>query len=106
MLLLVLADRHVRRAIGENVGRHQVRIGVKADRRVLAILAGLLLELRHAVEPAEARHAIEDPGELGVLRHLALVEEDALLGVEAGGDVGGRHLADGALAARRDPATR
>ena len=79
MLLLVVADRHVRGAIGEDVGRHQHGIGVEADGRVLAVLAGLLLELRHAVEPAEPRHAVEDPGQLGVLGHLALVEEDALL---------------------------
>ena len=54
MLLLVLADRHVRRAIDQDVGRHQARIGVKPDRGVLAVLAGLLLELGHAVEPAHA----------------------------------------------------
>ena len=67
MLLLILADRHVRRAVDQNVGGHQVRIGVEADRRVLAVLAGLLLELGHAVEPAEAGDAIEHPGEFGVL---------------------------------------
>ena len=105
MLLLVVADRHVRGAIGEDVGGHQDRIDVEADRGVLAVLAGLLLELRHAVEPAEARHAVEHPGQLGVLGHLALVEEDALLGIEAGGDIGGRHLADRAASARRGPAT-
>ena len=66
VLLLVVADGHVRRPIGEDVGRHQVRIDVEPDGRVLAVLAGLLLELRHAVEPAEPRDAIEDPGELGV----------------------------------------
>ncbi len=97
VLLLVLADRHVRGAIGENVGRHQVRINVETHRGVLAVLAGLLLELRHAVEPAEARDAIEHPRQLGVLGHLALIEQDALLGIEAGGDVSGRHLADGLL---------
>ena len=94
VLLLVVADGHVRRAVGENVGRHQVGIDVEPDGGVLAVLAGLLLELRHAVEPAEPRHAIEDPGELGVLGDLALVEEDRALGIEPGGDVGGRHLAD------------
>jgi hypothetical protein len=53
MLLLVLADRHMRGAIDQNVGGHQVGIGIEADGGVLAVLAGLLLELRHAVEPAE-----------------------------------------------------
>ena len=67
MLLLVVADRHVGGAIEQDVGRHQHRIVVEADGRVLAVLARLLLELGHAVEPAEPRDAIEHPGELGVL---------------------------------------
>ena len=94
MLLLVLADRHVGRAIDQNVGRHQARIGVKPDGGVLAVLARLLLELRHAVEPAEAGDAIENPGQLGVLRDLALVEDDVLFRIDAAGDEGRRHLAD------------
>ena len=93
MLLLVLADRHVGRAIDQNVGGHQARIGVKADRCVLAVLAGLLLELRHAVEPAHAGDAIEHPGELGVLGDLALVEDDVLLRIDAAGDESRGHLA-------------
>src|SRR5271169_5942673 len=44
MLLLVVADRHMGRAIDENVRRHQDRIVVEPDRSVLAVLAGLLLE--------------------------------------------------------------
>src|SRR5690606_14519497 len=70
MLLLVFANGYMRRAIDENVGRHQARIGVEPDRSVLAVLAGLLLELRHAVQPAHARDAIEDPGELRVFVNL------------------------------------
>ncbi len=93
MLLLVLADRNVGRAVDQDVGRHQVRIDVQTDRGVLAVLAGLLLELRHAVEPAHARDAVEHPGELGVLGHLALVEDDVLVRVDAAGDEGGGHLA-------------
>ena len=83
MLLLVLADRHMGGAIDQDVGRHQHRIVVEADRRVLAVLAGLLLELGHAVEPAEPRHAVEDPGQLGVSGDLALVEDDVLLRIDA-----------------------
>ena len=68
VLLLVLADRNMRRLVGENVGRHQVRVGIEADRGVLLVLARLLLELRHPVEPAEPGDAVEDPGELGMRR--------------------------------------
>ena len=93
MLLLVLADRHVRGLVDQDVGRHQRRIGVEAERGVLAVLAGLLLELRHAVHPADARHAIEDPGELGVLGHHRLVEDDLLLAVDAGRQEGRGDLA-------------
>ena len=94
MLLLVLADRHMRRLVGQDVGRHQGRIGVEPDGGVLAVLAGLLLELGHAVEPAEPGDAVEHPGELGMLGNLALVEDDVLLRLDAGGDEGGRDLAD------------
>ena len=93
MLLLVLADRHMGGVIEQNVGGHQVRIDVESDARVLAVLAGLLLELGHAIEPADARDAIEDPGELGVARHLALIEDDVRLRIDARGDERGRHLA-------------
>ena len=37
--------------------------------------------------------AIEQPGKLRVCRHLALIEEDAALGIDARGDIGGRDLA-------------
>ena len=95
MLLLVFADRHMGRAIDQNVGRHQRRIGVKTDRGVLAVLAGLLLELRHPVEPAEAGDAIEHPGKLGMLGHLALIEDDVFRRIDAAGDEGRGDLADG-----------
>ncbi len=93
MLLLVLADRDMGGVIEQNVGGHQVRIDIEAGGRILAVLAGLLLELGHAVEPTEARHAIEDPGKLGVAGDLALIEDDMALGVDARGDEGRRHLA-------------
>ncbi len=95
VLLLVFADRHMGRAVNQNVGRHQCRIGVETNRGILAILAGFFLELRHAIEPAEAGDAIEDPGELGVLRDLALVEHDVLPGIDPAGDESCGDLADG-----------
>src|SRR4029077_1679288 len=96
MLLLVFADRHVGCAINQNVGGHQRWISIKTDRSVLAILAGLLFELCHAVEPAEPRHTIENPGELGVFGDLALVEYDILFGIDAAGEKRRGDLADGA----------
>ena len=68
VLLLVVADRHLGRVIGQDVGRHQVRIDVQPGRRRLLVLAGLVLELRHAVQPAQPRDAVEDPGEFGMRR--------------------------------------
>ena len=92
VLLLVVADRHVGGAIHQDVGRHQHRIIIESDRCRLAILPRLVLELRHAVEPADPRHAIEYPGELRVFVHLALVEHDVLVGIDAAGDEGRGHL--------------
>jgi hypothetical protein len=79
--------------VEQDVGRHQDRIDVEPDRGVLAVLAGLLLELGHAVEPADAGDAVEDPGKLRMGGHLALVEDDVLAGVDAGREITGRHLA-------------
>ena len=101
VLLLVVADRYVGRLIEQDVGRHQHRIVEEADRRVLAVLARLLLELGHAVEPAHARHAIERPGELGVLGDAALVEDRVDLGIDAAGEESRRHLARGVGELRR-----
>jgi len=93
VLLLVFADRHMGGAIEQDVGRHQHRIVVQADRRVLAVLAGFFLELGHAVEPADPCDAIEDPGQFGVAGDLALVEHDVLLRVDAAGNKGRGDLA-------------
>jgi hypothetical protein len=93
VLLLVLADRNMGRPVGQDVGGHQGRVGEEADGGVLPVLARLLLELRHAVEPAHAGDAVEHPGELGVLVDPGLVEHDVLLRVDAGGDEGGGDLA-------------
>ena len=94
MLLLVLADRHMGRAIDENVGSHQRGIGIEANGRVLAVLAGLLLELRHPVEPADAGNAIEDPGQFGMFRHLALVEHDMSRRIDTSRNEGSGYFTD------------
>ena len=86
-------DRHMRRMVEQDVGRHQIGIDIEPDRGALLVLAGLFLELGHAVEPAEPGHAVEDPGELGMLADLALVEDDAAPGIDAAGDIGGGDVA-------------
>ena len=45
----------------------------------------LVLELGHPAELAEGRRALHEPGQLGVLGHVALHEQGADLGVEPGG---------------------
>ena len=91
VLALVVADRHLVGVVEQDVGRHQDRIVEQPDaRRLLAF--GLLFELRHAAQLAERGHAVEDPGEPAVLRHVALHEQDAALRVEAGGHEQRREL--------------
>ena len=107
VLLLVLAHRHVGGVVEQDVGRHQRRDRRRGRARLLlGVLAGLVLELRHPVHPAHAGDAVEDPGQLGVLGHLGLVEEDRALGVDARGDEARRDLAGRARAARPGPARR
>jgi hypothetical protein len=101
VLLLVLADRHMGRLVGQDVGGLQDRIGVEPDALALLVLAGLVLELGHAVEPAEPGHAVEDPGELGVFGHGRLGENRRHLGIEAGRQVSGDDLAHLVLQLRR-----
>ncbi len=93
MLLLVLAHGDMGRLVEDDVSGHQHRIGVEPEPRLFALLAGLFLELGHAVEPAQGREATEQPGQLGMGGHRALVEDDAATGIDPGGDIGGGHLA-------------
>ncbi len=61
MLLLILAHRHMRSIVDEYVGCLEYRIDEQADRGALAILADLILELRHAVQPADPRRTVQQP---------------------------------------------
>ena len=97
MLLLILANRNMRCAIGKNIGGHQTGVGIEPDGGILAVLAGLFLELGHAVEPADPRHAIEHPGKLGMLGDLALIEHNVLFGIDAAGDEGGGNFPNACL---------
>ena len=93
MLLLILADRHFGGLVEQDVGGLEHGIGVEADRGALLVLARLLLELGHPVQPAEAGDAVEDPGQIGVGAHRRLREDDRPGRIEARSQIGGRDLA-------------
>jgi hypothetical protein len=86
VLALVLSHRHLLGPVGEHVGRLQHRVEEQAGGRQLALAEGLVAELVHAVELAHRGHRREQPAQLGVLLDVALAEEDAAVGVEAGRD--------------------
>ena len=84
VLALVLADRHEVRAVEQDVGRLEDRVGEQPDAgRALAALGGLVLELGHPAGLAEAGQALQHPAELGVAGHLALHEDRRARGVDA-----------------------
>ena len=90
MLALVLADRHLVRAVGEHVGGLQHRVHEQPGGDELALGDRLVAELVHAVQPPELGDARQQPAQLGVLLHVALAEQDAALGIQAGGERGSR----------------
>ena len=93
MLLLILAHRHMRGVINQNIRRHQRGIAEKAKRHVLRVLAGLVLELRHALHPAHSGDAGKDPAKLRMFRHLALIDQYGFFGADAGSDKPGCQFA-------------
>jgi hypothetical protein len=54
----------IRAAVAPIRGSGRVKSSTEADAGAFAVLAGLLLELGHPIEPADARRAAEDPGKL------------------------------------------
>ena len=66
MLFLILAHRHMGGVIQQDVGGHQRRIGIQAERLLFGIRPGLFLELGHPVHPAQPGHAIENPAQFGM----------------------------------------
>ncbi len=83
---LILSHRHPVRVVDHDIGGLEQRVAEKADARQIAVaqLLDLLLVGRHALEPRNRRHHLQQQVELGVLRHHRLHEEGALLGIEAG----------------------
>jgi hypothetical protein len=88
VLALVVAHRHDVGVVQEDVGGLQRRVGEQAGGHepAGALALGLVLELGHPRQLAEAGVALHQPGQAGVLGHVALHEQRARLGVEAGGD--------------------
>ncbi|MPM37082.1 hypothetical protein SDC9_83688 [bioreactor metagenome] len=92
MLLLILTHRHQMGLIQQNVRRHEAGVGKQAGVDVIRVGRGFILKLGHARELAEHGVAVEHPGKLGVLRHMGLDENDALVGVQPAGDKLGKQL--------------
>ena len=84
MLLLILADGNRVRLVDEDVGSHEHGVGEEPGADRFLAVPGLVLELRHPLQPAHGGHAGEQPGELGVLGDVRLHEQDAALRVDAG----------------------
>ena len=91
VLALVVPNRDEGGVVGVNVGGHEVGVDVEAGGDGFTVLAGFVLELGHAVEPADAGDAVENPGEAGMGGDGGLVEEDVLIRVDAGGEEDGGH---------------
>src|SRR3546814_1168740 len=60
----------------------------------LAVLACLVLELRHAIEPTHARGAIQKPGKFSMGGHTGLIKKDGTIRIDPGGNKCGGHFPD------------
>ena len=82
MLRLIVAHRHDRGLVQQNIGGHQHRILQQAVADgFLRLRLGLVL--RHALQPADRRHAGQHPGQFGVLGNRRLHHQRGMLGVDA-----------------------
>ena len=94
VLLLILAHRHARGAVLQDVGGHQHRIAQQADIDVFGLLADLVLERGRAFElPDEGVHA-EQQRQFGHFGHVALDIDRRHVGIEPCGEVFGQHVGD------------
>ena len=93
VLALIFADRHARRAVEQDVGRLQHRIGEEARVDVVGLMLRLVLELRHPAELAERRHRRQHPRQLGVFGHRRLHEQRRAIGIDAAREHVDRHRA-------------
>src|SRR3546814_4570135 len=72
MLLLIFAHGNMGRLVEQNVGSLQHGIDEQANAGTLAVLACLVLELRHAIEPTKPRGAIPKPGQFSMGGHTGV----------------------------------
>ena len=86
VLALVLADGHLVGPVGEHVRSHQHGVEQQPGPNHLPLRLGLVAELVHPFESPEFGDAGQQPGQLGVLPHVALAEQDAAGRVKAGGE--------------------
>src|ERR1700736_5734662 len=99
VLTLVLPDGHVLRVVEHDVGGHQRRVGQDAGADPFASLPRRsILELGHALQPADRGEALEDPGQLRVRGDVRL-DEHRLVGFDPAGQVDGGEV-EGVFAER------
>jgi hypothetical protein len=92
MLFLVFPHGNMRCLIEEHVCRLQDGIGKEANAHAFAVLARFIFELRHPVEPADARGAEKQPSKFCMRWHTRLIEQNGPVRVDAACDQRGRHL--------------
>ena len=101
MLLLVLAHRHILRAVDEDVRSHQHRIGQKTGVDIVGLQTHLVLERSSALHLALVCQHVQQNIKLRHLRHVTLHVEGALLGVETCSQVFRKNDADRVMEVRR-----
>ncbi len=93
VLTLVFTDRYMGCLVDQDIGGLQHGVGIETHRSALLVLAGLVLELSHTIEPAEAGDTVQQPGQFAVGAHGRLREYGRFLDIDAGGQVTGGDLA-------------
>src|SRR3546814_5750659 len=73
--------------IQQDIRRHQHRIIEQASVDVVGVFGALVLELRHAIELAHLRVAVEHPAQPRVRRHMALHEQRVVRRIKPAGDI-------------------
>ena len=83
MLTLIVPHRDLMGLIEQDIGRHQDGVVEQSGRHAVRLLLGcLVLVLGHAVEPTDRRHAVQNPGQLGMGRNMRLHEDRRHVGID------------------------